>query len=75
MSPVRDPRGQHRAVGAALSGFGVFTLSLGGAMTALGVIDTGFLDGPTVVVIGLFMVGTGAWQWRSARSYEREPER
>jgi len=72
MRPVRDPEGQHRAVGVVLAGFGAFTITLGVAMTLAGVVDVGFLDGPTVCIIGAAMIGTGGWQWLSGRRYRQE---
>lgn len=63
MSVTRDPRGQHRAVGAVLGLCGLGATGLGLGMTLAGIIDVGFLDGPTVMVVGGIMMITGGWQW------------
>ena len=66
----RDPQGQHLAVGNALLAMGAVGIVLGAVLTALGFVATGFIDGPTCIVVGVVTGGTGAWQRSLARGYE-----
>jgi hypothetical protein len=63
MPTNENPFEQHHHVGSALMAFSLVGLVLGGAMTARGVVNEGFLDGPSALAIGAltFAVGFSLW--------------
>ena len=56
----------HRTAGLAMVGFGIFGIALGLGMTLMGVIGTGFLDGPSAMIIGAITALVGGLTARQA---------
>lgn len=68
-SPEKDPAGQTRLVGWALSVFGTVCATLSVVLVLTGV-QMAFIDGPTMFLFSGGMVMTGVWQIHLAKKIE-----